>query len=143
MLALGDDVSSSERGSALFGAAQFVWTLGDASRAGALALEAETLERTTGQSFISGLPQLMLSVVSSERGDYTAAGALGQDAVTRLRKVRTWEGGVWLRIALNDIGMNSAHAGQGARGALRSWKKLWPSWTELVIATWPVCTGAI
>ena len=116
VLALGDDVSSSERGSALFGAAQFVWTLGDASRAGALVLEAETLERTTGQSFISGLPQLMLSVVSSERGDYTAARALGQDAVTRLRKVRTWEGGVWLRIALNDIGMNSAHAGQGARG---------------------------
>jgi DNA-binding CsgD family transcriptional regulator len=58
----------------------------------------------------------MLSVVSSVRGDYTAARALGEDAVTRLRKVGTWEGGVWLRIALNDIGMNSAHVGQGARG---------------------------
>jgi non-specific serine/threonine protein kinase len=115
-LSKGVDLPASLRGSALFSAAQFAWTLGDASRAEVLAREAQALEPTSGQPFIPGLPELMLSVAASMHGESATATSLGEAALTRLRQVGTWEGEVWLRIALNDIGLNAAQALQGAHG---------------------------
>jgi predicted ATPase len=113
LLSRREALSSRLLGSSLFGAAQFAWTLGDPERAEALALEARGLERASGQPFIPGLPELMLSVVSSTSGDFAAAAAFGAEALAQLRSVRTWEGDVWLRIALNDIGLHAAEAFQG------------------------------
>jgi DNA-binding CsgD family transcriptional regulator/tetratricopeptide (TPR) repeat protein len=116
VLSRDEDLPAALRSAALFGAAQFAWTLGDADRAEALSREALELEHTTGQPFLPGLPALMLSVVASMRGDSAEATALGKAAVDSLRQVQTWEGRVWLRIALNDVGLHTAQLLPGAEG---------------------------
>jgi predicted ATPase/DNA-binding CsgD family transcriptional regulator len=115
-LSKGADLPSPLRGSTLFGAAQCAWTLGDVARAETLAHEAQALAQMSGQSVIPGLPELMLAVIAAMRSDFTAAASLGEAALHQLRQVGGWEAGVWLRIALNDIGLHAAQAAQGARG---------------------------
>jgi non-specific serine/threonine protein kinase len=110
------DVPAPLRGLMLFAAAQFAWPLGDAARTEELALEAQALQRRSDEPVLPGLPELMLSVVASMRGDFGAAAYLGETALDQLRKAGGWEASVWLRIALNDIGLNAAQALQGAHG---------------------------
>jgi predicted ATPase/DNA-binding CsgD family transcriptional regulator len=116
IIATGGDLSPTPRGSALIGASQLAWTLGDFNRAEALALEARTLADASVHPLHAGLANLMLNSVATMRGDASAAQAFGDEALRRLRTVETWEGAVWLRIALNDVGLHAAHAGDAAHG---------------------------
>ena len=110
------DMPAHLRGAALFGAAQFAWVRGDIELVETLTREAWKLEQAADDPFIPGLPEFMLSIVAATRDDFAVASALGEAALAKLRNVAGWEGEVWLRVALNDVGLNYARAGQGARG---------------------------
>jgi predicted ATPase/DNA-binding CsgD family transcriptional regulator len=115
-LETGASLHPLARQAALIGASHYAWVLGDVKRSENAAREALALEETHGEAFLPGAAELMLSRIIYWQGDAVAADAIGDRALARLREVRTWAGDVMLRIALNDVGMNTARAGNGERG---------------------------
>jgi predicted ATPase/DNA-binding CsgD family transcriptional regulator len=115
-LKTGASLHPLARQAALIGASHYAWVLGDVKRSEEAAREALAFEETHGAAFLPGAAELMLSRVVYWQGDAVSADAIADRAVARLREAKTWAGAVLLRIALNDIGMNTARAGNGERG---------------------------
>ncbi len=101
---------------ALFGAAQFAEALTAFDQAEAMVREGLALEQATGESLDRGRFEFMLAVSAFRHDNIADAVALGDSAVNQLRQAGTWEGDVWLRIALNDIGLSMVYAGLSERG---------------------------
>lgn len=116
VLEKGGDLDPVHRQAALIGATHYGWVLGDAGRAEETAREVVALARSSGRPFLPGLAELMLAKVTYWQGDMPAADRLSDEALALLRQETSWEGRIMHQIALNDIGINLAHAGRFERG---------------------------